>query len=68
MITAHTAVMEVSQAQKLDARAKCPPYRVLCDKLDDLAEHNQVHPEDCDVTRAKMIPLAVEAITVYDSI
>lgn len=68
MITAHTAIMDISKVQKPDALKTCPAYRVLCEKLDKLAEHNQAHPEELEETRTKMFPLAVEAITTYDAI
>lgn len=68
MITAHVAIMDANSVKKPAALEKCLSYRALCDKLNDLAAHNQDHPEDYDATRAKMFPLAVEAIAIYDSL
>lgn len=68
MTSAHEAIMAVNPDQKPDARLRNPAYATLCDNLDDLANYHRLHREELAATRNKMFPLAVEAVTIYDTI
>lgn len=67
-MTAHRGIMEVSAVKKPHALKESKPYRILCRKLDVLTKHSKAHPEKLNETRRKMLPLAIAAVTLYDSI